>query len=320
MSDFSITNHIQYKEHMKNFVSKKKCSELLQDLRKKCSEQLSKVQESVETLKADNAQLRSQLRALLQKCAPQPVKSTKCPITPLDQHPEYIELKKKEAEAKEQLLAEQRKANQTKLDADKCPEVISAKKKLEELRKQCLRPRHDPGSIEQHPDYPALIERHRQEISAAQSQVEAEMKKKLRTDIRNHPDYHYFKGYYESEISKLKSQLSACSNAPKPTCPKTKCPKTKCPECPKTKCPTCPKTKCPTCPECPKTKCPECPKSKPLPQALDAGRAKPIIAQSGNINVYDSQPVPFSYSHVPTINPHMRTGTDRVYYYDQMQF
>lgn len=231
MSDYSITNHIQYKEHMKGFISKKRCNELIQktqeDIKKQCNSRLSKVQSvlaeqrnAISQLDTENAKLREQLRALLKRCpVPQPPPpKPQCPIIPLDQHPDYIEIKKQEAE----LRKEKHKAELTKLDADKCPEVVRAKRKLDELRKQCSKPKHN---IKDHPDYQSLMERHRQEVATAQSKTEAETRKKLRTDIRNHPDYHYFKAYYESEIANLKKKLTDTTCA-------------KCPEC--LECPACP--------------------------------------------------------------------------------
>jgi len=208
--DYSITNHIQYKEHMKNFVSIKKCQSLLMAADQKTKAlhavQLAKVQLSlkehraeVEKLRVENERLRDQLKLLIKKCVPP---KPKCPITPLDQHPQYIELKRIEAE--KQLHNERLKAEQSKLDSDKCPEVINAKRKLDELRQRCM---SGSSRIEDHPDYQSLMERHRREIALAQSQVESETKRKTRSDIRDHPDYRYIKGYYESEIARLKAQI-----------------------------------------------------------------------------------------------------------------
>ena len=151
MSDYSITNHVAYKQHMKNFVPKKLCRDLLNkkqkegtakyvnlrkrcrdlinktekegtakyvDLRKRCNQRLSKVQallgkqqDVVSALEGENGQMRSQLKTLLKHCAPP--KKSKCPITPFEQHPDYIVLKKREAEAKEHLRQERLKAEQT---------------------------------------------------------------------------------------------------------------------------------------------------------------------------------------------------------------
>jgi hypothetical protein len=285
MSDYSITNHIDYKKHMKNYVTLQKCHEMHKsssekyvDLRDRCNARLSKArdilreqQDAISTLEKQNAELRSHLNTL----APMPT-APKCPLVPLSRHPEYIELRKKQAEAKAALREEQRKAEQTQLDADKCPDVIMAKRKLQELRKQCKIAKCNPGDIADHPDYKALIEQHLADIAEAQSKIEAEMKRKMRTDIRTHPDYNYFKAYYESEIAKLALKV------PKPS-------------------------KCPTCPKCTIQKEPA---SKPDPVPEPSVDRAPV---------YGGPPRPFGTSHIPTMNTNIPAG-NRIHYYDTMKF
>lgn len=284
---FAIENHIQYKNHMKNYISKKKCSYLLTD----CRDKLEKSEAAVKALKTRNTLLESKLRALINKCAP---KKQGCPMIPLKSHPEYIALKKAESVAKA---------------GSQCPEVLEAQKKLEVLRNQYGKPKCEckPESIEKHPDYASLIDSCRKKIREAESRIESDMTKKMRTDIRSHPDYSYFKSYYESEIAKLKAQAKPCPPCTETTCP----PLNKC-----TECPQCPTLNCKECPKCPK-----CASRKPLPQAANAGEAETLQIKSGKINVYEDQPRPFSYSNVPTINPHRRMSeSGRVHYYDTMKF
>jgi hypothetical protein len=301
MSDpFSIVNHIQYKEYMTHFVSKEKCKKLIA----KSSTKLEKADADVYALRARNALLESKLRALMQRCAP---KKAECSVTSLELHPEYIALKKAEHKGKVS-------------GGQQCPEVLEAQAKLEVLRKQCGKPKCEgdckPGPIEKHPGYPALMEAHRRQLLEAQSSVEGEMRKKLRSDIRSHPDYSYFKSYYESEIAKLKAQIKPCKECPK----QESCPS--CPSCPKQEnCPDCP-TKCskPNCRKCPK--CIKCTSKskKPLPQAANAGAAESLQINSGQVVTRERQPRPFSYSSVPVLNPNVKMGSGRVHYYDNMKF
>lgn len=204
MDEFSIQNHVDYHEHMKKFISKKKVKTIMD----KYDQRLKELEKSNAVLRANNAKL----RRIADKCMP---KKPQCPLVPLESHPDFINLKKQ------------------------CPSAFS---KLDEIRKECGKPKcpqcptcpdcpsmqspkcpacpicpncsGDKQPISKHPDYPALAEKHRREISEAKSYVEREMKRKTRTDIRLHPDYPYFKAYYESVIATAKA--GKCP--PCPTC------------------------------------------------------------------------------------------------------
>lgn len=204
MNEFSIRNHVDYHEHMKGFISKEKVKTLMG----KYDQRLRELEKANNALQKNNAKLRK----IADKCMP---KKPACPLVPLESHPDFIKLK------------------------NQCPSTFS---KLNQLRKECGKPKcptcppcpdcpgpqspkcascpecaHCSGGkqpISKHPDYPALAEKHRQEISAAKSKVESEMKRKRRTDIRFHPDYPYFKAYYESVIKTAKA--GKCP--PCPTC------------------------------------------------------------------------------------------------------
>lgn len=294
---FDIRNHINYKEHMKQFISKEDCKALLKagqdkntELREKASARIKeerakvgKIRDRARAIVARERQQRIQMEAqlnkmrdefkvLLARCPP-PVKD-KCPLVPLEQHPGYIAMKK--AEKKQQ---------------GRCtdPEVLKAKAQLRAAQEQCRKPKCDPEPITKHPDYESLMEECQNKIDKAKSEVEAEMKRKLRTDIRYHPDYSYFKSYYESKIADLQSKLEqAARPAPKcPECPKVECPK--CPECVQKPCPTCKPTPCPKpkkveCPKCPVCqkcpKCPACKKGKPCPKAHPVKACKKCKAVS----------------------------------------
>jgi hypothetical protein len=196
MSEFSIRNHVQYNEHMKDYVTKEKCRELI-----------SKYSERLVTLEKQNAKL-EKIKA---KCMP---KQSKCPPGQLDKHPDYIALKKQCPTAFGRLDLLRKQCGKPKCPTcptcPECPSVASPKCRNCPPCKKCAG-KNTP--IMNHPDYPALLESHRKELTVAMSKVEGEFKRKTRTDIRYHQDYQYFKSYYESIIQSLKS--GKCPDCPK---------------------------------------------------------------------------------------------------------
>lgn len=60
---YSITNHVDYKNYMKNFIERSKCEDMIKS---KCSpnEKLSQLQKQIETLTTDNSKLQTYLASL----------------------------------------------------------------------------------------------------------------------------------------------------------------------------------------------------------------------------------------------------------------
>ncbi len=277
---FNIVNHVDYKEHMKAYLLKTECASLLAQAKKEIIRQQkanSLLQEQVNSMKGVYADA-------LKRC-PLPVKPL-CPVIPLSQNPEYIAMKKREKE----LLV-------------KCPSLSEAKEKLHNLEEECTAPPTvcKEAHIKKHSGYPALIEKWRKQMSdmkatleaecqkrhdTEKSQLEAEMKRKLRTDIRDHPDYKYFKNYYESRIAQLQKTIDGFS------CPK------------QTVCPTCPTLKCP----------------EPKPQAFSVNDSESLTGQDSlRKKQWDNEePRGFLRTQVPMLNPSGKIGN--TYAYDPIEF
>ena len=213
MDQYDITKHVDYKRHMENFVSRKKCALDLSEKTDKikayyeskianmrndsaCNNQTEKLRVLIGKLKTRLAELNadnSRLQTLAQRC-PEPTQSS----APLSEHPEYQAMLRE--------LKERKDGECTN------PEVLKARAKLASASKKCKSTCNK--SIEQHFDYARLMEEHNKAIRKAMSEVESKMKSKcraLRTDIHDHPDYELFKKYYEDKISDLQSRIDRCN-------------------------------------------------------------------------------------------------------------
>ena len=176
MNPYSITNHIDYAEHMKAYISKTECQEQLAQLRAKLQRETSQRQ----ALESQVRTLTESLRKLLAHCSPA--------LVPKEQ--------RGNSQQPTKMPMEPQCSN---------PLVRRVRDTLKSLEKeQC----NDPGSIEDHPDYPALMARAERRAREMCSKVEAETKNKWRADIRKHPDYVYLKKYYEEKLGELQAQLS----------------------------------------------------------------------------------------------------------------
>lgn len=203
MDEFSIRNHVDYRDHMKGFISKKKVKTIMN----KYDQRLKALEKANRTLQRNNAKL----QRIADKCMP---KKPKCPLVPLEAHPDFIRLKKQCPPAFSKLDKLRKECGKPKCpQCPTCPDCPSPQSPKCPSCPQCSCCSGNKQPISKHPDYPALAEKHRQEISSAVSKVEGEMKRKNRTDIRFHPDYQYFKAYYESVIQTAKA--GKC-----PPCPK----------------------------------------------------------------------------------------------------
>lgn len=118
---------------------------------------------------------------------------------------------------------------------------VEAKQIIENIKKQVgYRP------IQQHPDYPALMNMLKDQHRAEMSKLEQEMKRKTQApgsinEITLHPDYKTVTRKYDNEIRRLNSQISLLQ-ARRPI-------------------------ECPAVPACPV--CPKCSRKSPAPETAD---------------------------------------------------
>jgi hypothetical protein len=168
MDKCAIQNHVQYKDYMKKYISKKACrthikkyTTLISQLKVQYAALEHKYQQAMKDMKTKNDELQKMANTLASTHQPGSYTTT-CPD-------EYKRL--------QALVKECGKPKcPTCPTCPTCPSVVSPKCPDCPTCPTCT-DKH--RSITKHPDFPALMQRYHKDIAAAKSQVESEMKKKL---------------------------------------------------------------------------------------------------------------------------------------------